>query len=143
MNQVTTGREQEREIMRNLKRWRLVPNLAAAAALLAFAGCETSSSHDQRSDGRVTDDKEITANVEKELEREPVYKFQNVEAKTFAGVVQLSGFVDIEAQKNRAGEIAQGIRGVRQVENGIALKPVPAPMMAPTGSTNGARIYSD
>lgn len=115
--------------------------MAAAAALLAFAGCETEKhSGDQRSEGRTIDDKMITENVQKELKAEPVYKFDNVEAKTFAGIVQLSGFVDTDAQKSRAGEVAQQVSGVRQVENGIALKPAP---MAPTGSTNGTRIYSN
>jgi osmotically-inducible protein OsmY len=115
---------------------------AAVAMLLAFAGCESEKhSSDQRSEGRAIDDKTITENVEKDLKGEPVYKFDNVEAKTFAGIVQLSGFVDTEAQKRRAAEVAQQVPGVHAVENGIALKPAP---MAPTGSTNGApRIYSD
>ena len=115
--------------------------MAAVAALLTFAGCETKS-HDERSEGRLVDDKEITENVQKELKREPVYKFTNVDATTFGGVVQLSGFVNNEDQKRRAAEIAQQVPGVRQVVNGIALKPEP---MSPTGSTNGAqpRIYSE
>ena len=114
--------------------------MAAAAAMLTFAGCETSS-HDERSDGRQLDDKKITEHVEKELKEEPVYKFDSVQAKTFGGIVQLSGFVNTEDQKKRAGEVAQRVPGVRQVENSIALKPEP---MAPTGSTNGLpRIYSE
>ena len=116
-------------------------SVVAIATLLAFAGCETEKqSNDQRSEGRTIDDKMITENVQKGLKAEPVYKFGNVEAKTFAGIVQLSGFVDTEGQKSRAGEVAQQVPGVRQVENGIALKPAP---MAPTGSTNGTRIYSN
>jgi osmotically-inducible protein OsmY len=116
-------------------------SMAAVATLLAFAGCETEKhSSDSRSEGRTIDDKMITENVQKDLKAEPVYKFDNVEAKTFAGIVQLSGFVDTDAQKSRAGEVAQQVSGVRQVENGIALKPAP---MAPTGSTNGTRIYSN
>jgi osmotically-inducible protein OsmY len=115
------------------------------AILLAFAGCESEKhSGDQRTEGRTIDDKMITENVRKELKDEPVYKFDNVETKTFAGIVQLSGFVDTEAQKSRAGEVASHIRGVRQVENGIALKPEPMAPLVPTGPTNGTpRIYSD
>jgi osmotically-inducible protein OsmY len=119
-----------------------MPSMAAVAALLAFGGCATEEhSGDQRSEGRTIDDKMITENVQKELKAEPVYKFNNVEAKTFGGIVQLSGFVDTEAQKTRAGEVAQRVAGVHEVENGIALKPLP---MSPTGSTNGpSRVYSD
>jgi osmotically-inducible protein OsmY len=117
-------------------------SMAAVMTLLAFAGCETEKhSGDQRTEGRTIDDKMITENVEKELKAEPVFKFDNVETKTFGGIVQLSGFVDTEAQKTRAAEVAQQIPGVHQVQNGIALKPAP---MAPTGSTNGSpRIYTD
>ena len=117
-------------------------SMAAIAALLAFAGCASEEhSGDQRTEGRTIDDKMITENVQKDLMAEPVYKFNNVEAKTFGGIVQLSGFVDTEAQKTRAGEVAQQVKGVHQVENGIALKPAP---MVPTGSTNGKpRIDTD
>src|SRR5436190_20867639 len=100
--------------MRNLKRQMLIQSRAAAAALLAFAGCETNS-HDQRSAGRAMDDKAISENVREELKREPVYKFDSVDAKTFGGVVQLSGFVDTEGQKRRAAEIATQVEGVHQV----------------------------
>jgi hyperosmotically inducible protein len=127
--------------MRNLKRWKLIPMVASAAGMLALAGCETSTSHDERSDGRVVDDKEITANVEKELKLDSTYKFQTIQTKTFGGLVQLSGFVDTDAERARAGQIAQQVKGVRQVENGIALKPEP---LTPSGSTNYThRIYSD
>jgi osmotically-inducible protein OsmY len=119
--------------------------MVALTALLAFSGCESEKhSGDQRSEGRTIDDKMITENVQNRLKNEPVYKFDNVEAKTFAGIVQLSGFVDTDAQKSRAGEVAQQVTGVRQVENGIALKPAPMAPLGATGSTNGAsRIYSD
>jgi osmotically-inducible protein OsmY len=129
--------------MRNLKRWGLIRGVAAAATLLTLAGCSTSSkSNDERSEGRVADDKQIAEQVQKGLKHEPVYKFTDVDATAFGGIVQLSGFVNTEAQKKRAADIAQQVPGVRQVVNGIALKPEP---MSPTGSTNGPqpRIYSE
>jgi osmotically-inducible protein OsmY len=128
----------------------VVQGAATIAALLTFAGCKmmtsSSGSDGERSEGRVTDDKVITENVQKGLKHEPVYKFTDVDATTFAGVVQLSGFVNTEAQRKRAQEIAQQTPGVHQVVNGIALKPEPT--MSPTGSTststNGStRIYSE
>jgi len=134
--------------MLNLKQLRMVRGLTIAATLLlGFTGCETSSP-DERSDGRVVDDKEITQTVQKELKHEPVYKFGGVDVDTFGGVVQLSGFVNTDDQKRRAEEIARSTPGVRQVNNGISLKPEPmaSPGLAPTGTTNSAtppRIYSE
>src|SRR6516162_6189856 len=86
----------------------------ATMAVLAAAlvGCATNSTSDQRSEGRSLDDKNITAKVKDSLEREPVYKFGGVDVRTFAGIVQLSGFVDIPEQKRRAQEIAAMQPGV-------------------------------
>src|SRR6185503_2767552 len=104
----------------------------ATVAMLGFSGCESwgHKSSDERSTGRVVDDKQITERVEDGLKREPVYKFNEVEVKTFSAVVQLSGFVNTDDQKRRAGEIAQQVQGVAQVVNNISLKP-----MVPTTPT--------
>ncbi|HWC61287.1 MAG TPA: BON domain-containing protein [Verrucomicrobiae bacterium] len=110
-----------------------------AAVLLIVAGCQTAPK-DERSEGRALDDKHITENVRKTLESEPTYKFSEVNVSTFAGVVQLSGFVNTDGEKQRAQEIAQNTDGVKQVVNGIALKP----MMPATGRMNSSqKIYAD
>jgi hyperosmotically inducible protein len=41
---------------------------------------------------------------------------------TFKGMVQLSGFVNNKDQKNRAGELAKSVEGVKEVENNITVK---------------------
>lgn len=109
-----------------------------AAIVVAMTGCQ-STPKDERTEGRAIDDKHITENVEKALEREPTYKFTEVKVKTFAGVVQLSGFVNTDSEKDRAAEIAQNTDGVSQVVNGIALKPE----MPATGRNSQSRIYSE
>jgi hypothetical protein len=118
--------------------------LAVLAA--ALVGCETTkTSHDQRSEGRQIDDKHITSRVKEALNREPVYKFEGVEVNTFAGIVQLSGFVNISEQKLRAQEIASHQEGVSQVLNGLALKPVMVPtgqQLNPSGSVE-ERVYTN
>jgi hyperosmotically inducible protein len=105
--------------MRKLK----VCLLLGAAAIAGFTGCKTyhTGASGDRSEGRMVDDKNITAQVKSDLEHEPVYKFDDVQVKTFNGIVQLSGFVHTEGQKRRAGEVAQSISGVTQVQNAIAL----------------------
>jgi osmotically-inducible protein OsmY len=112
--------------------------VGTAAMLVALTGCE-STPKDERSEGRTIDDTHITENVEKSLEKEPTYKFSEVKVSTFAGIVQLSGFVNTDAEKDRAAEIAQNTDGVRQVANGIALKPE----MPATGRNSQSRIYSE
>src|SRR6267378_5068839 len=119
--------------MQNEKSW-IVAGLSLAAAMMTFTGCQTAPK-DGRSAGLALDDKHITGRVKESLETEPVYKFTDVDVKTFAGTVQLSGFVMTQGQKNRAQEIAQHTQGVREVVNAITLKPaMPGPTVAPVVS---------
>lgn len=119
--------------MRNEKHW-IVAGLTLAAAMTTFMGCQTAPK-DGRSAGLAADDKRITKSVKEALDTEPVYKFTDVDVKTFAGTVQLSGFVMTQGQKNRAQEIAQHTQGAREVVNGITLKPpMPGPTVAPVVS---------
>jgi len=106
--------------MLNLKKMFLVGGMSA---MFALTGCEMLNHHGDRTMGRALDDKTITSTVKHDLNREPVYKFGDVDVKTFDGVVQLSGFVDTNEQKQRAGDIAQRAEGVTQVVNNITLKP--------------------
>jgi osmotically-inducible protein OsmY len=93
-------------------------------AKFALTGCEMLNHHSgDRTMGRALDDKTITATVKHDLNREPVYKFSGIDVRTYDGVVQLSGFVDTDEQKQRAGDIARQSEGVLQVVNNITLKP--------------------
>ena len=118
--------------MRNLKSCLFV----GAAAIIGLTGCESyhSRASGDRTEGRMVDDHHISAQVRADLRDEPVYKFGDVDVKTFNGVVQLSGFVNTDEQKRRAGEIAQSVPGVAQVQNAIALKPENP---SPTGRGQG------
>jgi hypothetical protein len=120
--------------MRNERSW-IVAGLSLAAAMTTFTGCQTEPK-DGRSASLAADDKHITKSVKESLDSEPVYKFTDVDVKTFAGTVQLSGFVMTQGQKNRAQEIAQHTQGAREVVNGITLKPaMPGPTVAPVVSS--------
>ena len=124
--------------MRNLKSLLLVSGLGAALGIAGLTGCQSwRGGTSERSAGRVVDDQRITHEVKAELRREPVYKFDDVDVRAFNGSVQLSGFVNTEEQKRRAGELAQQIPGVAQVINDIALKPIPP---SPTGGTTN-QVY--
>ena len=104
-------------------------------AMVALTGCEMMNHHSgDRTAGRTLDDKTITATVKHDLDREQVYKFDSVDVKTYDGVVQLSGFVDTNEQKDRAADIAKRAEGVTQVVNNITLKP--NGNLQPTGRPN-------
>jgi len=114
--------------MRNFKNL-FISILSATIAVMGLAGCQTS--RDERTAGRESDDHKITEQVKDKLSEEPVFKFGNVDVRTFNGVVQLSGFVNTEDQKRRAAEVAQDVPHVAEVVNSISLKPqIPA---TPTG----------
>ncbi len=117
----------------------------AALILISSTACESlmpSKAHDERSEGRVLDDKNITAGVHKALESEPAYKFTGVKVDTFAGIVQLSGFVNTDDQKEKAESLAEGTPGVRKVMNGIGLKPS-MPSTATSRQNSDSRIYAE
>src|SRR5262249_9529914 len=119
----------KRNTMQNLKQLILAGGLTA---ILALTGCKTSTSQSgsQRMAGQKLDDNRITENVKNDLSREPVYKFNDVNVMTYKGVVQLSGFVQSDQQRQRAGQIAMREQGVAQVVNNISLKP--SSNLAPT-----------
>jgi len=117
----------------------MLSSVGSALVMLLLAGCQTSSK-DERSEGRALDDKDITENVEKALQNEPTYKFTDVQVSTFAGIVQLSGFVNIEGQKMRAQQITLNTEGVREVVNGLTLKPM---MPATARVTVAQPIYAE
>lgn len=94
--------------------------LGAGGVLLLPTGCAGTAT--DQSTGEYIDDKAITAKVKTELVRDEVVKAMQVDVDTFKGAVQLSGFVDNEAQKMRAEQIAAGISGVASVTNNLIVK---------------------
>ncbi len=96
-------------------------------AIPALTGCNREmTDRDQRpgerTAGEAIDDKTLTSRVKSALADNAEYKFSDVAVSAFKGTVQLSGFVNVEAQKNRAGEIAKSVPGVKEVENKITVK---------------------
>jgi hypothetical protein len=119
----------------------IIAAVSAAIALSALTGCRYlpgKEPADGRSEGRAKDDKAITKRIEDRLHDEPVYKFDSVNVNTYAGIVQLSGFVDLPAQKLRAEELARQVPGISQLVNALVVKPAPIP--TPTGQPTGERL---
>lgn len=68
------------------------------------------------------DDATITAKVKEKLVAEPVTKAYQISVETLNGTVQLSGFVESSEAKDKAGEIAGAVSGVKSVKNDLILK---------------------
>jgi hypothetical protein len=108
--------------MKMICKFQRVAGLASATMMLALVGC--ASNRYERSAGEFVDDKMLVKRVKNALDDQPVYKYPDVKVNTFRGVVQLSGFVATEPQKEAATEIAQRVRGVGEVENNILIAPL-------------------
>ena len=99
----------------------LILTLGAMPLLLGVTGCTTGGRYDQSTGERI-DDKADSSRVRKALAADTQYKYGDVNVQTFKGVVQLSGFVNSRDQKNRAGDLAKKVEGVKEVENNITVK---------------------
>lgn len=132
MSQSST--ERETNGMRDLSRLILA---TGAGAILALSGCKSDQSNTTAQSAAPSgpSDKTITRIVKHDLADDPACKYPYVDVETLNGVVQLGGSVVAEQQKRRAGEIAQSVTGVKQVENNIIVQP-PVGRLEPTGSLN-------
>ena len=92
--------------------------LVAFALATSFAGCAAISGRE--TSGEYVDDATITTKVKASIVNELGMKGIGVE--TMQNVVQLSGFVDSPQIKARAGEIARGISGVKDVKNNLIVR---------------------
>jgi hyperosmotically inducible protein len=72
--------------------------------------------------GTDVSDSAITASVKSALLADDVVKGLDVQVETRKGTVQLSGFVDSQAQIDQAVVLTRAVSGVNYVENGITLK---------------------
>ena len=73
-------------------------------------------------DPKVLTDDAITDQVRIKLAGDPIVKGGALEVKVENGVVTLSGSVDSQTQKDKAGSITHKVKGVKQVVNQIVIK---------------------
>ncbi len=114
-----------------MKTHRRIPHLSSLLALTATlslgglavgltSGCVETRTSD--STGQYIDDSVITAKVKSALLGDNNVKSFAVSVETAKGVVQLSGFVNTEDQKEAAGKDARGVAGVQEVKNNLIVK---------------------
>jgi osmotically-inducible protein OsmY len=88
--------------------------------MLAMAGC--ASTRTTESPAEYVDDSVITLKVKTAIFAEESLKSSEVNVETFKGVVQLSGFVNSQADIQRAVAVASEVGGVKSVKNDMQLK---------------------
>ena len=76
----------------------------------------------RESTGEYVDDSSITLKVKAAFVKDPIVKAIDVKVETFKGAVQLSGFVNSDAEKAQAASVAATVRGVIEVKNDIVVK---------------------
>ena len=77
----------------------------------------------QKESKQAVSDGAITSKIKSKYLLEKNFKSLDVSVETKEGIVLLSGFVDNQATKSRAGKIAAGVKGVKAVSNGLVVKP--------------------
>ena len=103
-----------------MKKLKYVTAFALAIMLVSALGCASTST--QEGTGEFVDDTVITTKVKAAIFDEPSLKSAEINVETFKGVVQLSGFVSSEANKDKAVELARGVKGVKSVKDDMRLK---------------------
>jgi hyperosmotically inducible protein len=93
----------------------------ALAIVTAAAGC-ASSTRTTESTGQYVDDATITTKVKSAVLAEPGLHELQISVETYKDVVQLSGFVDTNEAKDKAGMVAAKVDGVRSVRNNLVVK---------------------
>jgi len=107
----------ESSIMQQLKRFSAFFGIVLLAGML---GCAATSK--KEGTGEYVDDSAITAKVKSAMLGSSGLKSTDIGVETFKGVVQLSGFVNSQAQMSQAVKVAEGVGGVKSVKNDMRLK---------------------
>jgi|SRR6185295_2909806 len=89
---------------------------AAGAFLLLIAGCQAMTGETA---GQNIDDGVLTTSVKTQLAADKPNTLTRVGVETNNGIVVLTGEVETAAEKSRAGTVALGVKGVRQVINNL------------------------
>ena len=72
--------------------------------------------------GTKLDDTVTTGKVKAALMDASDVKSGQINVETKSGIVQLSGFVDSAAMKEKAGQVAAGVSGVKEVQNALIVR---------------------
>ncbi len=89
-------------------------------AILLLQGCASTATRE--STGEYIDDSAITTKVKTKLLGDPLVSAFAISVETFRGRVILSGFVNSQAQVDRAIALAREVPAVRDVQSALVIK---------------------
>jgi len=92
-----------------------------AATLIAMSGCAVTRG--QESAGAYIDDAGITTAVKSRFVENKLVDASSISVETLNGNVMLAGFAKNTAEKSTAESIARDVKGVKAVQNKIAVRP--------------------
>jgi len=95
--------------------------VSAVMLVVTMAMVACASTRTQKSAGEQVDDSVTTGLVKSALIADPVTKAHQIDVEVFKGTVQLNGFVDSAASKERATEVAKTTKGVHTVHNNLTV----------------------
>jgi osmotically-inducible protein OsmY len=104
----------------NIKYYNKFATVFLAILMASLLGCASTAS--QEGTGEYIDNSVITAKVKTAIFNEPTLKSFEINVETFKGAVQLSGFVNSQADIDKAVEIVRQVKGVKSVKNDMQLK---------------------
>ena len=96
-------------------------SLAAASALIALSGCAVTRG--QETAGAYVDDAAITTQIKARMVEDKAVDAGAIKVETLNGTVMLSGFAKSSVEKSTAESIAMKVKGVKSVQNNVAVRP--------------------
>lgn len=96
--------------------WKRTGVVVALSLLALVAGCQSMTG---RTAGENVDDAAITASVKSKLAADRAGSLTSIDVDTVSGTVYLTGTVPDASAKERAGELARDVDGVRSVVNNL------------------------
>lgn len=94
--------------------------VASFTVFAALAACASTAG--QEGTGEYVDDAIITTKVKTAILNDPELKMTEINVETFKGKVQLSGYVNSQADIDQAITVTRTIKGVNSVANDMRLK---------------------
>lgn len=98
----------------------IIALLLAGLAGAPITACTSTSTSE--STGEYIDDSAISTKVRADIIADKDLNLFQIDVTTYKGVVQLSGFVNSQDLKTRAGQLAAGVEGVKSVKNNLIVK---------------------
>ena len=98
-------------------------NSRIPAMLAALAITIAAPAHAAKTAGEVVDDSTINASIKAGLLMDKRTEAHRINVETYKGIVQLSGFVNSQAERDAATQVAAAVSSVKEVRNSIAIGP--------------------